>query len=130
MFQLIKNSSLTPFFWFMLGLFFLNISVNPADIEFKTKTSSTYNEQESLIEIVVEKVFGFENAIAEQDDTEPEDFSLKNNFKLSVLMFPENNYFEILFFENQSSKKIFLPKNFTSAYYFNLISPPPETIFS
>ncbi|NBL65319.1 hypothetical protein GV828_08935 [Flavobacterium sp. NST-5] len=129
MFQLIKNSTFTPFFWFMLGLFFLNISVNPADIDLKTKTASTYNEQESLIEIIVEKVFGFEDAIAEQDDTELEDFSLKNNFKLSVLMFPENNYFEILFFENHSSRKIFLTKNFTSFHYFNLISPPPEMIF-
>ena len=68
-----------------MGLYLLNISVDTADLnpEYIAENSSI-NDQESIVEIVVEKILGYENAIKEYDDHDTEDHDKKTNVKIDL----------------------------------------------
>lgn len=74
------------FLWGFMGLYFLNISVDCTDRypNFIPENLSI-NDQESIIEIVVEKILGYEDAIKEYDDHDKEDHTYKANFKIDIL---------------------------------------------
>jgi hypothetical protein len=66
----------------------LNISVDADDPKANyIPEDLSFNEQESVIEILVEKVLGFENAIQEFDDHDTEDHRNHNNITID-LFFP------------------------------------------
>jgi hypothetical protein len=83
----IQNSFFAKFLWGFMGLYLLNISVDTADPnpEFIPEDLS-YNDQESIIEILIEKVFGFDDAIKEYDDRDNEDLIKKNNINIDLLL--------------------------------------------
>lgn len=61
-----------------MGFYLLNISVDTADLNPNyIPEDLSFNDQESIIELVIEKVLGFENAIKEYDDNDVEDFDKK-----------------------------------------------------
>jgi hypothetical protein len=63
----------------------LNISIDADDPKANhIPEDLSYNEQESIVEILVEKVLGFENAIQEFDDHDPEDHKSQNNVNLDL----------------------------------------------
>ena len=77
-----RNNKIIRLFWFVLGLYFLNISVDATDSLYAEKKENlAINNQESIIEIVIEKVFGFDNAIAEQDDNDNSQNSIFKKIK-------------------------------------------------
>jgi hypothetical protein len=45
----------------------------------------SFNEQESIVEIIVEKILGFENALAEYDENDTEAFNKKKDSRLDIL---------------------------------------------
>lgn len=62
-----------------MACYLLNISVDTPDgTPYGTSEDLSINDQESLIELVVEQVLGFENAIAEYDDPDADDQHKKN----------------------------------------------------
>jgi hypothetical protein len=68
-----------------MGLYLLNISVDTADPKNEhIPENLSINDQESIVEIVVEKVLGYENAIKEYDDHDTEDHSKKTNVKIDL----------------------------------------------
>lgn len=70
-----------------MGLYLLNISVDPADPNPEhIPEDLSFNDQESIVEIVVEKVLGFEDAIKEHDDHDTEDHNKKKNVKIDFLV--------------------------------------------
>lgn len=71
-----------------MGLYMLNISVDTADPNPEhIPEDLTFNDQESIIEIIVEQVLGFENAIQEYDDHDTEDHNKKKDVKVDYLVF-------------------------------------------
>lgn len=82
----IRNSIFTKFLWGFMGLFVLNISVDAADPnpEYIPEDLS-FNDQESIIEIVFEKVLGYEDAFKEYDDNDSEDDNRKVNLKIELI---------------------------------------------
>lgn len=77
-----RNNKIIRLFWFVLGLYFLNISVDATDSLYAEKKENlAINNQESIIEIVIEKVFGFDNAIAEFDDNDNSQNSIFKKIK-------------------------------------------------
>ncbi|MBT8186790.1 MAG: hypothetical protein KJO73_03800 [Croceitalea sp.] len=83
----IRNSIFTKFLWGLMGLYLLNISVDTADPNPEhIPEDLSINDQESIVEIVVEKVLGFENAIREYDDHDTEDHNKKKNVKIDLLV--------------------------------------------
>lgn len=69
-----------------MGLYLLNVSVDTADPypEYIPEDLS-FNDQESIIEIIVEQVLGYDNAFKEYDDHDTEDHN-KKNVKVDLLV--------------------------------------------
>ncbi|CAM4122321.1 hypothetical protein GILI108418_06085 [Gillisia limnaea] len=72
-----------------MGLYLLNISVDSVDPNLELIPEDlSINDQESIIEIVVEKILGYEDAIKEYDDNDLEHSNKKTNVKIDLI----NNY--------------------------------------
>lgn len=68
-----------------MGLYLLNISVDSADPNPEhIPEDLSINDQESIIEIVLEKVLGYEDAIKEYDDIDTEGHNKKTNVKIDL----------------------------------------------
>lgn len=84
----LRNSFFVRFFWGFIGLYLLNISVDSTDItSIYIPEDLSVNDQESIIEIVIEKVLGFENLIEEHDDNDTKDLNKKKNIKIDFLVY-------------------------------------------
>jgi len=84
----IRNSLWSKFLWGLLGLYLLNISVDTADPHPEhIPEDLSINDQESIVEIVVEKVLGFEDAIEEYDDHDTEDHNKEKSLKIDLLVY-------------------------------------------
>ena len=110
-----------------MGLYLFNISVDTTDPNPEhIPEDLSFNDQESIVEIVVEKVFGFEDAIKEYDDHDTEDHNKKKNVKIDLLVYVSkhdkidfNNFFEsIKLFPDYGARLI---KGF-----IEIDSPPPK----
>lgn len=81
----IRNSVFSKFLWGLIGLYLLNISVDTADPDpSHVPENLSINDQESIIELVIEKVLGYEDAIKEYDDPDTEDHNKKTNVKIDL----------------------------------------------
>ena len=115
----------------MMGFYLLNINVDAADPNPQNIPEDlTFNDQESIIEIVVEKVLGFENAIEEYDDHDTEDHNGKNNIDKVDLTI----HFSFIFTNSSSDYYIQRQRhadfevNLTKGF-FQLHNPPPQICF-
>lgn len=125
--QFLKDNISVRIFWLMMALCILNLSVNAVDLKHHYSTESIdLNEQESLVEIVLEKMLGFEDAIAEFDDSDTEDFSTKNSLKLTVFVLPTPFKFQVETQIHQCKSIVSSIENFNCGYHRDLTSPPPE----
>lgn len=90
MIRRIRDSIVIKNLWGIMGLYLLNISVDPADpLPDHIPEDLSFNEQESIIEIIVEKVLGFEDAIKEYDDHDGEQHH-KKSAKIDLLVHQTN----------------------------------------
>jgi hypothetical protein len=110
-----------------LAVYLLNISVDAPDVLSNQAENLAFNDQESLIEIVVEKILNYENSIKELDDNDTEQHSsFKKNF--------QGDYYILLSdIQTSLSPKKYLPKPIVFWKYQKLKSqfsentyPPPE----
>ncbi|MEH0155425.1 hypothetical protein V6R21_14860 [Limibacter armeniacum] len=84
------------------------------------------NDQESIIEIVVEKILGFENAIAEYDDPDSEENISPVKVKLDLAFMAERSIVYPTYLQ-QEKKPRFYEYDATLALGFSQIdSPPPK----
>ncbi|MEQ9352063.1 MAG: hypothetical protein RJQ00_05700 [Vicingaceae bacterium] len=68
-----------------MGLYLLNICVDTADPNPEhIPEDLSINDQESIVEIVLEKVLGYEDAIKEYDDHDAEDHNKKSDIKIDL----------------------------------------------
>lgn len=110
-----------------MGLYLLNISVDTADPNPEhIPEDLSLNDQESIVEIVVEKVLGFEDAIKEYDDHDTEDHNKKKNVKIDLLVhvIKANQINRSQFFDR---KKLFPDheSRLTKGFY-EIDNPPPK----
>lgn len=123
----IRNSVITKALWGLMGLYLLNISVDTADPnpEYIPEDLS-FNDQESIIEIIIEKVLGYENAIAEYDDHDTEDHNKKTNLKLDLTTHSiADKNLNQLFIETTKPKFLDYKTNLTQGFQ-KLDIPPPK----
>jgi hypothetical protein len=110
-----------------MAFYFLNCSVDAPDIQFFSQQENLkFNDQESIVELLVEKVLGFENAFLEQDDVDgsPQK-SMKKSISLDYFVFQDFNSFKDLIFNWDSNKKQFLPIQLFDSVSLEITSPPP-----
>lgn len=110
-----------------MGLYLLNISVDAADAKPQhIPEDLAFNDQESIVELVVEMVLGFEDAFQEYDDHDTEDHNNKKNAKIDLVVLencPKNNHQDQVTQRKKAypAYKTRLTKGFTE-----IDSPPPK----
>ncbi len=110
-----------------MGLYLLNISVDTADLSPNYLPEDlSFNDQESIIEIILEKVLGFEDAIKEYDDPDREDHNTKKNMKIDFLVYASNeedlsNNFYTIHKKTFPEFEVALTKGFKE-----IVGPPPK----
>lgn len=124
MFKLIRSSCLGENILGFLILVFLNSSIDAPDIFSKT---IAYNEQETLIELIIEKALGFEDAIGEQNhDNELPENSVSKKFQINHF---RNNLLKDLVCLNLDLKNQLFVSYLDLIYsqdHSKIIIPPPE----
>ncbi len=124
----IRNSVFTKIFWGLMGLYLLNISVDTADLNPEhIPEDLSINDQESILEIVVEKILGYENAIEEYDDHDTEDHNKKTNVKIDLT----NHYIAEIVFNKEfiiTTRQNFPDCNTFLANGFKKLDTPPPKI--
>lgn len=110
-----------------MSIYLLNISVDASDPNPDyIPEDLTFNDQESIIEIFVEKVLGFEDAINEYDDRDAEDHNSKNSTKIDLLAQFLVNYCNVqLIIEAEKQKLPDVKTNLTNGF-LQLDTPPPQ----
>ncbi|MDT0690860.1 hypothetical protein RM549_13765 [Salegentibacter sp. F188] len=126
MIKAIRNSAFTKVLWGLMALYFLNISVDSAD-PFPEHISEdlSINDQESFIELVVEKILGYENAIEENDDND----SGENINKVPKLVFtvhPSIDNISIKAFSGKKKSAYSGYEAYLSSGFYQLDTPPPK----
>ncbi len=122
--QIFRNNKTLRYFSLIIGLVILNISVDSPDFNKKFPEDLNLNDQESIVEIVIEKILGFENAIPEYEDSDSENQLVKKDFSVDNYVLDKKS--EVIF-------DISLQKLMNSEYqhkYYNfypeVTSPPPK----
>lgn len=124
----IRNNNFTRFLWVMLSLYFLNISVDVSDTSASVIPENVaFNKQESLIEILIEKICGFEHAIDEADEQDgDQQIPVKKNSFVDHFVIPNSGYVfkDTAFFTVKCS--LITPEIQFCPPHFEINSPPPE----
>lgn len=123
----LQNSTFTKLLWGLMGLYLLNISVDTADPNpDHIPEDLSLNDQESIIEIIVEQVLGYDDAIKEYDDHDTEDHDKKKNVKIVLLVYISDTN-DVAHHQFIERKKLFPDLEARLASGFKEIdSPPPK----
>lgn len=110
---------------FLLTVEVLNLSIDPPDLRPYHPEDLSVNDIESIAELVLENVFGVQNAVKELEDQDTPDgspFTLKVDLysSLSAKLHPKPCFFIV--------KKSYqeLQKNRFNAVFSEIASPPPK----
>lgn len=112
---------------FLMAAYLLNISVDSPDILPYKAEDLSFNDQESIVEIVIEKFLDYDTLIPEIDDNDSNGQSpIKKNFQLDFyLLFNANA--ESLVTENAFTKSLQIwKKENVKLPFYKKFSPPPE----
>ena len=110
-----------------MGLYLFNISIDTVDPnpEYLPEDLSI-NHQESIIEIVVEKFLGYEDAFKEYDEPNTEDQNKNTNAKIDIVVhYTVDSGIKQSFIE--TSKRKFSEHNtYLTKGFHQLDTPPPK----
>jgi hypothetical protein len=114
--------------WLVMALHILNCSVDSPDPQPESVPEDlSYNDMESVIEIVLELGFDMKNAVPEQDDQDTDDsgaFSIKK----SVDFFVNNTFLTITFnhsFIDLASLDTY-KEQYSEQFHPEIVPPPPK----
>ncbi|RTY67590.1 hypothetical protein [Flavobacterium sp. LB2P53] len=128
MIKQIRHTLLTRYFWGFMSLYLLNCFVDSPDAQPNHLPEDlTHNDLESIIEIVVEQILGFENAIPEYDDNDTnQDFAAKSAFFIDFFVVPNSAislYKKYLYLKKG---KLAEQNSIPPTPYFEIHTPPPN----
>jgi hypothetical protein len=119
----------TNFFLLFLTLLIFNLSIDVKDQgDINMKEDLTINDQESIVELVLEKWFGFENAIAEHDEHDEQDGGSIDCQKIVLinLSYKQNISHKLIITIFDKNPLILFKENYVKAYSLEIDSPPPK----
>jgi hypothetical protein len=121
-----RNNIISRIFCFLMAIHIFNLSVDTKDAAPDSIAEDlSFNDQETIVELLLEKVIGIDNAISEQDEPDEEDGGALDFKKVNLISHHSNK----LFFEPQISniKNITVyTTSFHQSPTFDVFSPPPE----
>ena len=124
----IKDGTLSRLLCGLFALYLLNISIDAPDrYSNAVPEDLSINDQESILEVVLEKVMGYENAIAEYDDND-------SNRETSLEKGASIDHFVLVSFHSKnhpvsssdlgSASSFYLER--LPTVYLETFSPPPQ----
>lgn len=129
MFKLLRNSSFTRVFWAFIALYLLNISADTRDSSLSHLPEDlSINDQESIIEIFVEKVLGYKNEIKEYDDPDNGDYNKKKSSKIDLSICCLASYLMVHYLPT-NKRYCFISSNRLIKPLIEVDSPPPKFDF-
>ena len=123
----LRKQSVSNIFWWIVFLCFFNISADVRMSVSKTlPVHAPFNEQESIVELVVEKILGFTDAIPEGEDSDSEDLTKTNS--LVDLFTPGHVSLKSNLKSGSTTKKLIIPhpQDGTLDCCYSIHTPPPE----
>lgn len=110
-----------------MGFYMLNLSADSQDpFPQNVRENLSYNDQESIIELVVEKILGYENAFAEHDDSDTEEHNNSKNVKIDLLFHPASEPEQNHLFSDRKQNLYSLYSARENCGYLSTDSPPPN----
>lgn len=123
--KLIREKKIVKIIWAILSLYLLNISIDAPDIQDVNGNKGEYNEQDSVIELIVEKALDFEDAINDyENEDSAETFKKKNFIDCFILHRPAEHIPANICFSNK--KDVHKLKQLSPYMLLFCFSPPPE----
>ena len=122
-----KNISFSRILWVFMALYFLNSIVDAPNVtSFGSHyLSKPFNEQESIIELVVEKVLNYGDIIPEIEDFENQEKTAQEKLKFNIFFNSFNNY-SLQTFSSFKSVKYYYTNLFFKNLFYTIFIPPPE----
>lgn len=124
--QKTRNLFFTKFLWGLMALYILNCSVDAPDAYAEYLPDHiVLNDQDSIVELIIEKLLGFEDAVGEYDVDSEQEYSGKKNFAVDFFIIPSFCIINqpLLPHTNKASGNA---AGFHVIPYFEIHSPPPE----
>lgn len=122
---MIRNSFWSKVLWGFLAAYLFNISIDT--VEPTTSLSpSEINLQESFVEVLLEKVLGFEDAIAEYAEHENEDHNYKKQYRSELIFISRINFALVAPDEIVEHRLLASYKARLTHGHSETDSPPPE----
>lgn len=123
--KFLRNNIISRIFCFLLALHIFNVSVDMPDAQPDYVSEDlTFNDQESFVELVLEKVLGIDNAVVEYDEA---DETNSQNFEMSKDLKLYNQCAQNIVFQLHTIEIVNIPfyKESSLAEYFREIQPRP-----
>jgi len=111
-----------------MAIYMLNVCIDAPDAFLHHMPEDlSYNDQESIAEVILEKVLGYENAIPEYDDRETDQsLVFKNPLTLDNYTLPEANNRLVDLASQRDALKRGLYLFYFPIQYLDIPSPPPK----
>ena len=129
--KLFNRRVLSKLLLFFLTAVIFNLSVDVKDYSKNyIPEDLSFNDQESIVELIVEKWLGFSNAFIEYDEPDQEDGVILDFHKITLAISSQNQsiVFEkspIIFIKN-SKRLNYLNSNRLKTPFLDILSPPPK----
>lgn len=125
MLQQLHNTTVFKFLWGFMALYILNCCIDVPSHNLK-KENLSINKQESILELIIEKLLGFDNAVAEYDEADNDTGSLKKTIAIDFFIAPP----QITELQKQylpyKKPNLTLENHKALAAFYEIHSPPPE----
>lgn len=127
MFKEIRTHFYIRLFCGLMALYLFNCSVDAPDAFAEYLPENVLiNDQDSIVEIIVEQLLGFDDAITEYDDSEDgHGYTAKKTFATDIFILPVFTVYSLNFNTDCNTIKG-RNENLHLIPYFEIHSPPPE----
>jgi hypothetical protein len=124
----LRHSRITPILWGFMACYLLNISIDVTTLfDEKVQKNRNYNKQESVVELVFEKILGFEEAIPENDSNDNEQNpNTKKGFSIDQFVHTPFTIHTKIIVYFPLKKSFHYTKNKITIPSLEIHSPPPE----
>lgn len=126
LFAIAKNIRIQKALWLFMACYFINSIVDAPNLNLYT-SAVYFNEQETIIELVVEKIMDFGDVIPETNDTDNQEQTSLKKLKLEVY-FPTLKLVFLQPLYNCNTKTFCHSDLFIENPFHSIFSPPPELI--
>lgn len=123
-----RNQHIVRLWTFVLAFTIFNCSIDSPDrLPFNAPEDLSYNDMESVLELVIEKVLHFENAFVEYDDNDEGDQG-QFSFKKGIDLYTPNSFlpFQLANVNSSPIKHAGFIESYSNQFHPELVPPPPK----